>query len=110
MRELLGAPARPPPAAAGQSRAFSGVLPPEIAIPAGVKAVTIAAGGSVTLGGGEPYSGPDGIPFPGGTVDGRIPELNDSVLSGSGPRTLNFTGAEVAGGAGSARPLQLNWR
>jgi hypothetical protein len=98
--------------AAGQSVAFSGELPPVVSFAAGsVKAVTIGAIGKVTLGGGEPYSGPAGIPFPGGTdlssIDGisGIIALNsgffltgvfldDSTPAGSGPPILNFTDAE----------------
>ena len=98
--------------AAGQSVAFSGTLPPYVSFAAGpVHAVTFGAGGKVTLGGGEPWSGPDGIHFPGGTdlspfngLSGIIDHsrgffltgvfLNDSVPSGSPPPTLNFTGAE----------------
>jgi len=50
--------------AAGQSSAFSGELPPVLAFPAGsVAAITLEAVGAVTLGGGEPYSRPAGIPF-----------------------------------------------
>jgi len=98
--------------AAGQSFAFSGTLPPEIRFAAGsVAAVTVAAIGRVTLGGGEPYSGPAGIPFPGGTdlssfngLSGIIALdrgsfltgvfLDDSTPGGSGPPILNFTGKE----------------
>jgi hypothetical protein len=98
--------------AAGQSSAFSGELPPVIAFPAGsVAAITLEAVGAVTLGGGEPYSSPAGIPFPGGTdltsIDGLsgIIALNsgffltgvfldDSAPAGAGPPILNFTDAE----------------
>ena len=98
--------------AAGQSVAFSGTLPPVVSFTAGsVQAILFGAVGKVTLGGGEPYSGPDGIPFPGGTdltsfngLSGIIDRdrgffltgvfLDDSVPSGSGPPVLNFTGAE----------------
>src|ERR1700683_2374169 len=98
--------------ASGQSVAFSGTLPPVISFPAGsVEAIEFGAAGKVTLGGGEPYSGPDGIPFPGGTglssfngLSGIIDRdrgffltgvfLDDSVPSGSIPPALNFTGAE----------------
>jgi hypothetical protein len=98
--------------AAGQSVAFSGELPPAVTFTAGsVQAVTIGAIGKVTLGGGEPYSGPVGIAFPGGTdltsingLSGIIAHdrgffltgvfLDDSVPVGSGPPVLNFTGAE----------------
>ena len=65
----------------------------------------------MTIGGGEPYSGPAGIPFSGGTnltsingLSGIIALnrgffltgvfLNDSVSAGSGPPVLNFTDAE----------------
>src|SRR5580658_9073231 len=98
--------------AAGQSVAFSGILPPVVTFPAGsVEAVTIGAIGKVTLGAGEPYSGPAGIPFPGGTdltsfngLSGIIALdrgffltgvfLDDSVPAGNGPPVLNFTGVE----------------
>jgi|SRR5580658_2234903 hypothetical protein len=98
--------------AAGQSVAFSGILPPVVTFPAGsVEAVTIGAIGKITLGAGEPYSGPAGIPFPGGTdltsfngLSGIVATnrgffltgvfLNDSVPAGSGPPVLNFTDAE----------------
>ena len=98
--------------ASGQSVAFSGTLPPAVTFPAGsVQAIKFGAAGKVTLGGGEPYSGPDGIPFPGGTdltsfngLSGIIALdrgffltgvfLNDSVPAGSGPPILNFTDAE----------------
>jgi hypothetical protein len=98
--------------AAGQTSAFSGTLPPAITFTAGsVVSITIAAGGKVTLGGGEPYSAPPGIPFPGGTdltsidgISGIIATdrgffltgvfLDDSTPSGDGPQILNFTGAE----------------
>jgi len=96
--------------AAGQSEAFSGTLPPAVHFVGG-EAITILAAGMVTLGGGEPYSHPDGIPFPGGTdltsyngLSGIIATdrgffltgvfLNDSVPSGNGPPVLNFTGGE----------------
>jgi len=98
--------------AAGQSVAFSGELPPSVTFAAGsVQVATFSAAGKVTLGGGEPYSGPDGIPFPGGTdlssidgISGIIALdrcffltgvfLDDSTPSGSGPPILNFTLAE----------------
>jgi hypothetical protein len=98
--------------ASGQSVAFSGTLPPLISFTAGsVEAIEFGAEGKVTLGGGEPYSGPDGIPFPGGTdltsfngLSGIIALnrgffltgvfLNDSVPAGNGPPILNFTDAE----------------
>jgi hypothetical protein len=98
--------------AAGQSDAFSGTLPPGVTFVAGsVDVITVGAIGKVTLGGGEPYSGPAGIPFPGGTdltsydgLSGIIALdrgffltgvfLNNSVPAGSGPPVLNFTGAE----------------
>ncbi|MGA2738101.1 MAG: hypothetical protein ABSG65_11725 [Bryobacteraceae bacterium] len=98
--------------AAGQSVAFSGTLPPVVTFAAGsVEAVTVVSIGKITLGAGEPYSGPAGIAFPGGTdlssFDGRSGIialdcgffltgvfLDDSVPAGSGPPILNFTGAE----------------
>jgi len=98
--------------AAGQSEAFSGTLPPVIQFTAGsVAYVTILAAGQITLGAGEPYSHPDGVPFGGGTglssyngLSGIIAVdrgffltgvfLNDSVPSGNGPPVLNFTDAE----------------
>jgi hypothetical protein len=98
--------------AAGQSVPFSGELPPSVTFAAGsVQVVTFAAAGKVTLGGGEPYSGPVGVPFPGGTdlssingISGIIALdrgffltgvfLDDSTPSGSGPPILNFTLAE----------------
>jgi hypothetical protein len=98
--------------ASGQSVAFSGTLPPVVSFAAGsLQAVEFGAAGKVTLGGGEPYSGPDGIPFPGGTdltsfngLSGIIAVnrgffltgvfLDDSVPAGSGPPILNFTDAE----------------
>jgi hypothetical protein len=61
-------PARANIFAAGQSDAFSGALPPVVTFAArSVEAISMEAIGSITLGGGEPYSGPAGIPFPGGT-------------------------------------------
>jgi hypothetical protein len=98
--------------AAGQSTAFSGELPPVIPFAAGsLAAITVGADGKVTLGGGEPYSGPAGIPFPGGTdltsfngLSGIIALnsaffltavfLDDSVPAGVAPPILNFTDAE----------------
>jgi hypothetical protein len=98
--------------AAGQSVAFSGTLPPVVPFAVGsVEAVTVVAIGKITLGGGEPYSGPAGIAFPGGTnlssfdgISGIIALdrgffltgvfLDDSVPAGSGPPILNFTRAE----------------
>lgn len=98
--------------AAGQPSAFSGILPPVVTFAAGsAVSVTVVAVGKVTLGGGEPYSGPAGIPFPGGTdltsingLSGIIAKnrgffltgvfLDDSTPAGSGPPVLNFTGAE----------------
>jgi hypothetical protein len=98
--------------AAGQSVAFSGVLPPAVGFTAGsVPEITMAATGMITLGGGEPYSDAAGIPFPGGTdltsingLSGIIALdrgffltgvfLDDSVPTGGGPPILDFTGAE----------------
>ncbi|HTQ56650.1 MAG TPA: hypothetical protein VMI94_19425 [Bryobacteraceae bacterium] len=98
--------------AAGQSSAFSGTLPPTVAFPAGsVASVQLQALGRVTLGGGEPYAGPAGIPFHGGTdlttyngLSGIIAHdrgffltgvfLDDSTPAGIGPPPIDFTGAE----------------
>jgi hypothetical protein len=98
--------------AAGQPSAFSGELPPVVTFTAGsVASINIEAVGKVTLGGGEPYSGPAGIPCPGGTdltsfngLSGIIAKdrgffltgvfLDDSTPTGDGPPILNFTGAE----------------
>jgi len=106
--------------AAGQSAAFSGTLPPVITFAAGsIEAIAFGAAGQITLGAGEPYSGPAGIAFPGGTdltsINGLsgIIALNsgffltgvfvdDSVPAGAGPPILNFTDAE---GFLTLRPL-----
>jgi hypothetical protein len=109
----IAVPAKSNIFAAGQSVAFSGELPPAISFAAGsLEAVTFAGtAGLITLGGGEPWSGPDGIPFPGGTdltsfngLSGIIAKdkgffltgvfLDDSVPGGAGPPVLNFTGRE----------------
>jgi hypothetical protein len=98
--------------AAGQTSAFSGTLPPYVSFAAGsVESITIEATGEVTLGGGEPYSGPHGIAFYNGTnlssingISGLIDTdlgffltavfLDDSAPGGAGPSIFNFTGKE----------------
>jgi hypothetical protein len=98
--------------AAGQTSAFSGTLPPYVSFAAGsVEAITVEAVGKVTLGAGEPYSGPHGIAFYDGTnlssingISGLIDAdlgffltgvfLDNSAPSGAGPSILDFTGKE----------------
>jgi hypothetical protein len=98
--------------ASGQSTAFSGTLPPVVTFAAGsVQAIRLEAIGKVSLGAGEPYSGPKGIPFAGGTgltafnglsgIDASNAGffltavfLDDSVPGGTAPPTLNFSDAE----------------
>jgi hypothetical protein len=54
--------------AAAQTTAFSGTLPPYVSFAAGsLESITVEAVGKVTLGGGEPYSGPHGVAFYDGT-------------------------------------------